>query len=316
MYNSLIKIEMKIKSNIIKGLLLVLPLCFSACREVEVIADDLNIPGLGGTNEVPNEVDYWLFDNFTEPYNIEVVYRWDPSQMSNSVAAKLVPIEYNAIKPMMAAMRDVWFEPFNKAAGVDFMKLLAPKKVVLAGSPEYHNGTIKLGQAEGGRKILLLNANNFNAKDEEALKSALHTVVHEFSHILHQTIMFDKSYQAISAGNYNSTGWQEVKNEEAYKLGFISNYAMSGKDEDFVEMLSLILVYGYDWYEKTIMKAAAESTKVDAVSALQRKLAVVETYMKNVWGIRFLDDTVTGEKGLESYMQEAVNTVIKTPPTE
>ena len=293
-----------------------LPLSFSACREVEVIADDIYIPGLGGTDEVPNEVDYWLYDNFTEPYNIEVVYRWDASQMHNSLAAKLVPIEFEAIMPMMAAMRDVWFEPFNLAAGEDFLKLLAPKKVVLVGSPEFQNGTIKLGQAEGGKKILLLNANNFDPTDEDVLKSALHTVVHEFAHILHQTTMFDKNYQAISSGNYNSTGWQEVSNEEAYRLGFISNYAMSGKDEDFVEMISLILVYGYDWYKSTIVAQAEMSTTIDAAGALQRKLSMVEDYMKNIWGITFLDNTVTGEKGLESYMQEAVKKVIVTPPSE
>ena len=74
---------------------------------------------------------------------------------------------------------------------------MSPKKVVLVGSPEYQNGSIKLGQAEGARKILLLNANNFDPTDEAGLKQALHTIMHEFAHILHQTAMFDKTYQDI-----------------------------------------------------------------------------------------------------------------------
>ncbi len=307
---------MNIRQYIIKGLFFIAPFCLNSCVEVEVISDDIYIPGLGGTNEVANELDFWLYDNFTEPYNIEVVYRWDASQMHNSLSAKLVPIEYNAVRPMMAAMRDVWFEPFNIAAGEDFMKEMAPKKVVLVGSPEFQNGTVKLGQAEGGKKILLLNANNFDATNEDEIKSALHTVVHEFAHILHQTIMFDKNFQAISAGHYNSTGWQEVSAKDAYQLGFVSNYAMSGKDEDFVEIISRILVYGYDWYNKTVVAEAEKSDKTDAASALQRKLTIVEDYMKNVWDIRLLDNTVTGEKGLESYMQQALMKVISNPPTE
>ena len=75
---------------------------------------------------------------------------------------------------------------------------------MLVGSPEYQNGSYKLGQAEGGRKILLLNVNNFDASDENELKESLHTIVHEFTHILHQTKLFDKKYQEISTGRYNS----------------------------------------------------------------------------------------------------------------
>ena len=41
--------------------------------------------------------------------------------------------------------------------GEVFLKKMTPKQVVLGGSGEYQFGAIKLGQAEGGLKILLLN---------------------------------------------------------------------------------------------------------------------------------------------------------------
>ncbi len=291
----------------------------TSCREKQEIDPNIDIPGLGGTEEVANELDDWLFDNFVEPYNIEVVYRWDAAQMYSSLSgAKLVPVKYDAVKPMMAALRDVWFQPYIEASGsADFLKLMAPKKIVLVGSPEYMSGAMKLGQAEGGRKILLLNTNGFDASNLDELKTALNTIEHEFAHILHQTKLFDKEFQEISAGLYNSSGWQNIKEEEAYALGFVSPYAMKAKDEDFVETLSRILVYGYDWFEDTVLAAAAASTtNPKAYDALQQKVSMVQEYMLNSWEIRVLDDTVTGEKGLHTYVQEAIAEVSATPPTE
>lgn len=310
------------KTKIIYLLLLAFALGSVSCREEQNIADDIDIPGLGGTEEAANDLDKWLYDNFTANYNIEVVYRWDAAQMYTTLTSKLVPVEYDAVKPMMSAIRDVWFEPYVQAAGEDFLKRMAPKKVVLVGSPEYQGGAIKLGQAEGGRKILLLNANYFDPTDETGLKQALHTILHEFGHILHQTVMFDKTFQDISAGYYDATGWKEYDvnratndQPQSWQRGFLRNYAMNGKDDDFVEMLSMVLVYGKKWFDETVCPVAQESKETDAYGALQQKLAMVEEYMQNAWGIQLFDDAM-GNKGLETYVQEAVAKVVETPPTE
>lgn len=308
------------RTNIFISILLLATLFLTvSCREKELISDDIDIPGLGGTEEVPNELDAWLFDNYTQIYNIDVVYRWDAAQMYSSLSgSKLVPVKYEAVKPMMAAMRDVWFQPYIQACGnADFLKRMAPKKIVLVGSPEFLDGAIKLGQAEGGRKILLLNANSFDASDEEGLKQALQTIEHEFAHILHQTILFSKEYQELSSGFYDSAGWTQFNDKEAYQLGFVSAYSMSGKDEDFVEVLSMILVYGYDWFKNTVLPVAAESTEnPKAHEILLKKVAMVETYFKESWNIQFLDDAVTGTKGLEGYVRDAISAVSTNPPTE
>ena len=291
-----------------------------SCHRTDIIVDDFDIPGLGGTEEVENELDKWLYENFTKPYNIEVVYRWDAAQMYGNLDSKLVPIDYNQVKPMMAAVRDVWFKPFNNVLGSqDFIKNIAPKKIVLVGSPEYVNGAIKLGQAEGGRKILLLNANAFDAKDEIELKTTMETIIHEFAHILHQTIMYDKSYQNVSVGFYDATGWHITQPNGilyAYERGFITKYAMSAHEEDFVEMFALIMIRGLEWYNNEVIANAKRSKITDAVGALEKKLVILEDYMKTAWNIQMFDNPLTGKKGLESYMQEAMKNVQITPPTE
>lgn len=309
---------MKRYNNIFLAALFGATLLLGGCREEEKIADDLYIPGLGGEEYAENELDKWLYQNYTLPYNIDVVYRWDAAQTYSSLSEELVPVEFDAVQPMMAALRDVWFEPYIQATGnsQDFLKEVAPKKIVLVGSPEYQNGSYKLGQAEGGRKILLLNVNNFDASDENELKESLHTIVHEFTHILHQTKLFDKKYQEISTGRYNSN-WTLLKDPEARRLGFITSYAMLNKDEDFAEMVSGILVFGYDWFKDTVLAEAEKSTEnPNAKADLEAKLAIVESYFKETWNIEFFDNETSGEKGLETYFREAIEKVVSNPPTK
>ena len=310
---------MKRYNNIFLAALFGATLLLGGCREEEKIADDLYIPGLGGEKYAEHELDKWLYQNYTLPYNIDVVYRWDAAQAYSSLSeVQLVPVEFDAVQPMMAALRDVWFEPYIQATGnsQDFLKEVAPKKIVLVGSLEYQNGSYKLGQAEGGCKILLLNVNNFDASDENELKESLHTIVHEFTHILHQTKLFDKKYQEISTGRYNSN-WTLLKDPEARRLGFITSYAMLNKDEDFAEMVSGILVFGYDWFKDTVLAEAEKSTEnPNAKADLEAKLAIVESYFKETWNIEFFDNETSGEKGLETYFREAIEKVVSNPPTK
>ena len=199
---------MKRYNHIFHVALLGLMLFMGGCREKENIADDLYIPGLGGEEYAENELDKWLYQNYTVPYNIDVVYRWDTAQAYTSLLdVQLVPVKYELVQPMMAALRDVWFQPYIDACNgnADFLKEIAPKKIVLVGSPEYNgDNTYKLGQAEGGRKILLLNVNNFDASDEEQLTEALHTIVHEFTHVMHQTKLFDNRKYVIEYISLNA----------------------------------------------------------------------------------------------------------------
>ena len=56
-------------------------------------------------------------------------------------------------------------------------------------------------------KILLLNANNFDPTDEAGLKQALHTIMHEFAHILHQRKNYDVAFDRITEDSYVGSNW-------------------------------------------------------------------------------------------------------------
>ena len=278
-----------------------------ACSEDDKVDPNIDIPGLGGeTGAVQTATDRWLYENYVVPYNIEVQYRWDASDMQSSPEKQLTPVEESFVVPFMQVMHAVWFNPYEQTAGENFVREVTPKKVVLVGSPEYEFGSIKLGQAEGGRKILLLNVNGFDPSSAANIKRFLHTIEHEFAHIMHQTVLFDKTYETISAGLYSPTNWTSFSGQDARGMGFITNYAMSGKDEDFVEMISMIMVYGREWFENTVIGEARNAT---AVAALRKKEAMVVEYLKSVWDIRFYDEG--GRKGIVTLVQEAIDQVVK-----
>ena len=105
---------------------------------------------------------------------------------------------------------------------------------------------------------------------------------------------------------------------------------MSGVDEDFVEVASLIMVYGKEWrdYRINLLKSLTTSPPSEgetaeetaqritlanqAQTALTRLLAkeeIVINYFKNVWNVQFYDDAM-GNKGLVSLVQDAINQIV------
>ena len=257
--------------------LLSIPLLLS-CSEEE---NDLNIPipGLGGDTWVKGSVDVWLYENYVVPYNIEVKYRFDSYELAlNKV---LVPPAESKVITVMDAVKKTWIEPYNQEAGEDFLKKLAPKQFVLVGSAEYNNnGTITLGTAEGGLKVVLFKINDFETENIAEVKQMLHTIHHEFGHILHQNIMYPEEFKRITTGY--TASWNDFSLQDARSRGFITEYARSQPDDDFVEMLSIMLIEGREGFEE-IVGSAPE----DAQALLRQKEEIVVRYFKEAWNVDF-----------------------------
>src|SRR5687768_11186630 len=165
---------------------LLLPLFVISCRKDE----DLNVippVDLGGETSERTTIDQWLLDSLTTPYNISVKYRWDPWELN--LDKTLTPPDESKIIPAMSAIKRVWIDPYNQETGSDlFMKTYSPKQFVLVGSVEYnYNGTVVLGQAEGGNKIAYFDINqNFDQNSVTSIQRMIQTSHHEFAHVLHQ----------------------------------------------------------------------------------------------------------------------------------
>ena len=138
------------------------------------------------------------------------------------------------VKPSMDMIQRVWFEPYKQLAGDKFLREMTPKKIILVGSPEYNaDGSQVLGQAEGARKITLFDGNSYNPSDADWIRSIMHTIEHEFAHILHQTKMYDSSpsegetaeetAQRIALANQAQTALTRLLAKEEIVINYFKN---------------------------------------------------------------------------------------------
>ncbi|HRP34161.1 MAG TPA: putative zinc-binding metallopeptidase [Agriterribacter sp.] len=276
-----------------------------SCKKEKLTGNADDIPGLGGDTWVKGQIDDWIFSELTQPYNVAVKYKWDQSEMEfNKI---IVPPDEAKVIPVLSAVKQVWIDNYVAETNALFMKKYCPKFFVLAGSASWNmDGTITLGQAEGGRKILLYQLNDFRIKgmpgyvpqDSFMVKQMFHTIEHEFAHILHQTVMYPPEFKQISAGGYTSN-WNNVSDEAANEMGFVSAYAMSFPDEDFVEMAAMMLVEGRGWFDSMVSNLTDEASQ----AKLRQKEALVVNYFKDVWNINFYS--------LQTRTRASISTLLK-----
>ncbi|MBN8835800.1 MAG: putative zinc-binding metallopeptidase [Sphingobacteriia bacterium] len=280
---------------------------FISCKKDE--NGSLSTPplGLGGDTWFATSIDKWVYDSLTVPFNIAAKYRWDAWELA--LDKTLVPPDTSKVIDVLGGVKRVGLQPYIDQTGSPMLiKKYAPKNFVLVGSPEYnYNGTITLGQAEGGTKITLYLINYFTRlkKDSANFKQMLHTIHHEFGHILHQNVMFTTAYKNITGG-YTAT-WFNVADADARKQGFITAYAMAAPEEDFVEMVSSMLIgasngpTGYDNYDKLLTQAG--STTSAGYLAIKAKEAIVVDYFAKTWGIDFYGLQTKCRAALAGYLQ-------------
>jgi substrate import-associated zinc metallohydrolase lipoprotein len=249
-------------------------------------------PGLGGDTYVQDDIDKFILDSLTVPFNVAVNYKWLPGQLD--FPSDITPPDKDLVVPLLKGLLAVAYSPYTQQTGsTAFLRHYLPKTLELAGSAEYlPNGAIFLGQAEGGTAMLLYQVNQYSrAKaDSNNFKQMMHTMHHEFGHILNQNVQYPVSFKTISTGYTGN--WYNISDADARQLGFITSYAQAAPDEDFVEMVSSMLTGGpngpsggYDEYEALLTQAG--STTSTGYLTIKQKEAVVVDYFQRVWNIDF-----------------------------
>ncbi len=270
-----------------------------ACNKEDELGNVDNIPGLGGDTWTAGPIDKWIYDSLTVPYNITAKYKWDQFELDlNKI---LVPPMEEKVIPVLSAIRKGWIQPYVEEAGILFFKKISPKFFSLVGSPSFNSdGSITLGTAEGGRKVVLYELNNFRIKgmpgyvpsDTDRVIRMFWVINHEYAHILDQNVKFPVEFSQSSASSYTSD-WTNVTPQEALNEGFISQYSISGKDDDWAEMVALMLVHGRGWFEDRVNSINYTGTTPNGTTAavakarLRQKEAAVVSYFKQAWNIDF-----------------------------
>lgn len=229
-----------------------------------------------------NEFDEWLVENYITPYNIEFKYRME--YIESDMNYYLVPAEYDKSIQIAKLMIHLCLQAYDEVTGSkEFIKTYFPKMIHIIGSPAYrNNGTMVLGTAEGGLKITLYMINSLQLDPEYLNEYYFHTMHHEFAHILHQTKPYSSDFEMISGSQYVKDTWNSTfkSDEEAQQKGFITPYASSEANEDFVELLSTYITNTPKFWSDMLKTAGKEGSAI-----ISQKFDIVYNYMKNTWGI-------------------------------
>lgn len=233
-----------------------------------------------------DNLDLWLQNNYTSPYNIDFKYKME--DIESDYTYTLVPADSAKSAKLAIIIKYLWLDSYAEVMGQDFVKSNVPRVIHLVGSPAYNsNGTMVLGTAEGGLKVTLYMVNNLTNSILESYDAMteyyFHTMHHEFTHILNQKKPYDTSYNKITESGYVSGNWYQKADSTAYKLGFVTPYAMSEGAEDFAEMLSTYITHTPEYWQNTIIDNARTYGGNTAVEALEKKLELIRNYMKESW---------------------------------
>ncbi|MBO6217616.1 MAG: putative zinc-binding metallopeptidase [Prevotella sp.] len=237
-----------------------------------------------------DEFEQWLLENFTYPYNVEVLYRMKDIESDQSYT--LTPADSAKCAKLAKIVKYLWFDAYSEVAGPEFVKYNVPRVLQFIGSLAMNsNNTVVMGTAEGGYKITLYNVNNLDSDegdyavpmdDYDALNKWFFTTLHhEFQHILNQKKPYDTSFDLISEGEYVSGDWYQYSTETyALPHGFIRNYAMVEPREDYAELYSQYLTNNDEMWASKMAYAGAKGQAI-----IEEKLEHIRNYMRDNWNI-------------------------------
>lgn len=295
-----------------------LALLVSACSN-----DDLDKESIftETTQTESTPLDQWVKTNFTDPYNIRFLYRYNDKETNNYY--NVIPADYNKSVALAILLKHVWIDSYTELVGQDFMKTYSPRVYQLIGSAEYNSstGSIVLGTAEGGIKVTLFRVNDIDVDhpvidsdspypNTEAVPIDLnywffHTMHHEFCHILTQKKDYSTDFRTISTANYQRASWINVKDKDAGVKGFVTGYASMEYNEDFAETYATYITHTEDAWnqllensiqvkldenEDTIFTYDKNGNKYpvydySGYEAIIKKLNIVKDYFQKQWGI-------------------------------
>ena len=238
------------------------------------------------TNTVPQRdaFDEWLLENYTYPYNVEFLYKY--KDIESDMSYTLVPADSAMAAKLAIIVKYLWFDAYMETVGQEFVKSNVPRILSLIGSPAYNNnGTMVMGTAEGGYKVVLYMVNwltEATLRNYQTMTDYYFTTMHhEFMHILNQKKPYDTNFELISEKDYISGDWyQQDTYTVALPAGFIRNYAMSEAREDFAETYAQYITNSDELWASKLNTAGEEGSAI-----ILQKLAMIRTYMKDSWNI-------------------------------
>ena len=255
----------------------------AACENNQ-FTESIFIDPVVDTTTYTYKFDKWLEEFYTEPYNVSFMYKLDDNGTNPNY--NVVPVSIGIADSLAHLALYLWYDVYDSIIGPEFLPTYGPKMIQLVGSSMIHPSNPNsetLGFATGGIKITLLKINDmtFHPNDLQWLNRYIFkTMHHEFSHILHQQKNYPQEYGQINPTDYDPIKWEERTEQQAWELGYVSNYGSSDSHEDFVEVIANYIVQSEDWWKNMLEKAGPTGATI-----IQQKWEICNTWLADKWNI-------------------------------
>ena len=279
------------KKNILTlSLLAAVAAGFTSCSEDDLSSESV----IKRSTTEKTAFDKWLYKNFVSPYNIQIQWRYEDNE--SDMAYYDVPADSAQSVELAHIIKYTCVEAYTQAAGIDFTRRYFPKLFSFLGEFEYeNNGNIKLGTAEGGKKIRLLGVNHLDKfKNNRAYLDEyyLKTIHHEFVHIVNQTKDYPREFGKVTPNDYVNDSWSSSKYGTGFeRRGFVTPYSQKEEREDIAEVVSTYIISTPAQWNAILAKAVIKDDKGNAakeqpgVTAINKKLEICKRYYKESFGI-------------------------------
>lgn len=256
------------------------------------------------------DADVWIKNNLVDVYNIDAIWHW--TYREAGYKHDLVPPAEENVVPFLNVVEQIFLQGYLEHKGKNWFLPLVPKQLLLVGGWGYNNdGTITLGQAEGGQKIVFYGVDHWDAAPQQNypnVREAIHTMFHEFGHILHQNKLFSEDFEKITPEGYTAQ-WNNETELSSRTAGFMSSYSRLNQNEDFVELIAFYTTLTSEQWEARKLQGVKNATsalteaneKGDAdaiqkatlnlekaqkgVASIDRKITMVKDYLKASWEV-------------------------------
>ncbi len=200
----------------------------------------------------------YINKHFVEPYNIDVVYKWDVQ--AKEVGNFSYPPRLDKALTVLKAIKYLWLDlcETNEVFAPNFLKGKAPIVIRLFGGVGLNASGLELITAPKptGIEFYIYNVNNFDPSKKDDFFVLYRSLLHQFAQRLIDLKAYDyETFVQFSRKDYVSSDESIVfalENLERVKRfditryanveGFLTSYAMRSVDDDFTDTFSMYLL--------------------------------------------------------------------------
>lgn len=312
-----------------KVLLLALSLIIVSCVDTDKLSSD-SVVDRNTIKRTYTELDKWIYENYTKPYGIEVIYRWERNNTEKGTF--LYPPKLENIQPVLETIKELFLEFYTRqdVGGADYMKEKNPIRIHLYGGEnlDAHNVELLTNRSGVAAEMYIYNVNAFEKKNRDRVFELMRSVHHQFAKRLAELFPYDRDkFLLISQNRYSPSTADFIadvrgsmsrkdffsSSEYANRRGFFTMHSFLSAEDDFAEVVSIVLnstpkeIFKYikrtETPEEDIM--SEEEARL-ASKQLKDKYQMVSEYFKKTLGMNLEKIQIVSAKQIKIFKAKNV----------